>query len=294
MAKQHRILTGQVAAITGAARGIGRATAQAFLREGMKVAIGDLDYATAQQTAAELGHGTVAFELDVTRRESVKDFLDGVEAQLGPIDILVNNAGIMQVGHTIWEEDDATTQRMIDINVNGVMYGVKEIVPRMLQRGRGHVVNIASTAGKGGFPGGGTYCGTKHYVVGLSEALRAELRGTGIEVSCVMPVVVNTELASGLVETRGVKAVQPEDVAGEIVTALQELRFDVFVPRSVAGITKVMNLLPRGGREGISRALKADQVLRQVDTGKRAAYELRASHSEPALDAGDEAKQLTP
>ncbi|HET6508940.1 MAG TPA: SDR family oxidoreductase [Baekduia sp.] len=294
MAKQHRILTGQVAAITGAARGIGRATAQAFLREGMKVAIGDLDHATAQETAKELGHGTVAFELDVTRRESVKAFLDGVEEQLGPIDILVNNAGIMQVGHVIWEEDDATTQRMIDINVNGVMHGVKEVVPRFLARGRGHVVNVASTAGKGGFPGGGTYCGTKHYVVGLSEALRAELRGTGVEVSCVMPVVVNTELASGLTETRGVKTVQPEDVAAEIVSALQEARFDVFVPRSVAGITKVMNLLPRGGREGLSRALKADQVLMQIDEGKRAAYELRASQSDPALEAGDPTRQLTP
>jgi NADP-dependent 3-hydroxy acid dehydrogenase YdfG len=294
MAKQNRILTGQVAAITGAARGIGRATAAAFLREGMKVAIGDLDYDTAQQTAAELGHGTVAFELDVTQRASVKAFLDGVEEQLGPIDVLVNNAGIMQVGHTLWEEDDATTQRMIEINVNGVMYGVKEIVPRMLARGRGHVVNIASTAGKGGFPGGGTYCGTKHFVVGMSEALRAELRGTGIEVSCVMPVVVNTELAAGLIETRGVKQVQPEDVAGEIVSALRDARFDVYVPRSVAGITKVMDLLPRSGRERLSRALKADQVLARIDTGKRAAYELRATHSGPALDAGDEAKQLTP
>ncbi|MES1193012.1 MAG: SDR family oxidoreductase [Solirubrobacterales bacterium] len=294
MAKQQRILTGQVAAITGAARGIGRATAQAFLREGMKVAIGDLDFATAQQTAKELGHGTVAFQLDVTQRPSVKDFLDGVEAQLGPIDVLVNNAGIMQVGHTIWEEDDATTQRMIDINVNGVMFGVKEIVPRMLSRGRGHIVNIASTAGKGGFPGGGTYCGTKHYVVGMSEALRAELRGSGIEVSCVMPVVVNTELASGLQNTRGVKLIQPEDVANEIVSALKEARFDVFVPRSVAGITKVMNVLPRGGRESLSRALKADKVLIELDEGKRAAYELRASHSDPALEAGDETKQLTP
>jgi NADP-dependent 3-hydroxy acid dehydrogenase YdfG len=294
MAKQHRILTGQIAAITGAARGIGRATAQAFLREGMKVAIGDLDYATAQDTAAELGHGTIALPLNVTERTSVKEFLDDVEEQLGPIDVLVNNAGIMQVGHRIWEEDDATTQRMIDINVNGVMFGVKEIVPRMLARGHGHVVNIASTAGKGGFPGGGTYCGTKHYVVGLSEALRAELRDTGIDVSCVMPVVVNTELASGLQETRGVKQIEPEDVAAEIVSALQEARFDVFVPRSVAGITKVMNLLPRGGREALSRALKADQVLAHVDSGQRAAYELRAANSDPGLDAGEQAKLLTP
>ncbi|HWI75125.1 MAG TPA: SDR family NAD(P)-dependent oxidoreductase, partial [Baekduia sp.] len=143
-------------------------------------------------------------------------------------------------------------------------------------------------------PGGGTYCGTKHYVVGLSEALRAELRGTGVEVSCVMPVVVNTELAAGLIETRGVKQIQPEDVAGEIVSALQEARFDVYVPRSVGRINTLMNLVPRRGREGISRAMKADQVLAQIDTSKRAAYELRASHSEPALDGGDPAKQLTP
>jgi NADP-dependent 3-hydroxy acid dehydrogenase YdfG len=293
MAKQHRILAGQVAAITGAARGIGRATAQAFLREGMRVAIGDLDQATAETTARELGHGTIALPLNVTERASVKAFLDAVEEQLGPVDVLVNNAGIMQVGHRVWEEDDATTLRMIDINVNGVMFGVKEAVPRMLGRGRGHIVNIASTAGKGGFPGGATYCGTKHYVVGLSEALRAELRGTGVDVSCVMPVVVNTELASGLQQTRGVKQVQPEDVADEIVSALKENRFDVFVPRSVGQITRVMSVLPRGGREAVTRAMKADQVLAQVDAGQRAAYELRATRSDPALEAPEEPKQLT-
>jgi NADP-dependent 3-hydroxy acid dehydrogenase YdfG len=293
MAKQPRILAGQVAAITGAARGIGRATAEAFLAEGMKVAIGDLDLETAERTAAELGRGTIALPLNVTDRASVKAFIDAAEEQLGPVDVLVNNAGIMQIGRPIWEEDDATTQRMIDINVNGVMHGVKEVVPRMLERGRGHVVNIASTAGKGGFPGGGTYCGTKHYVVGLSEALRAELRDTGVEVSCVMPVVVKTELAAGLQETRGVKHIEPRDVADEIVSALKEARFDVYVPRSVAAITRVMHVLPRGGREALSRALKADKVLAQVDEGRRRAYELRASRSEPGLEPGEAQKQLT-
>ncbi len=293
MAKQQRILTGQVVAITGAARGIGRATAEACLREGMKVAIGDLDIATAQNTAEELGRGTIAVELNVTERPSVKNFIDAAEAQLGPVDVLINNAGIMQVGHTIWDEDDATTQRMIDINIYGVSHGVKEVVPRMLARRRGHIVNIASSAGKGGFPGGGTYCGTKHYVVGLSEALRAELRDTGIEVSCVMPVVVKTELASGLQETRGVKHVEPSDVADEIISALKQPRFDVFVPRSVGAISKVMTVLPRGGREALSRAMKADTVLAQIDEGQRAAYELRASSSEPGLEPGDTPKQLT-
>src|SRR6266513_291546 len=98
MAKQARILTGRVAAITGGGRGIGKATAQALLRQGMKVGIGDVDLEAARATAAELGGGTVAFELDVTRRESVAAFLDGVEAKLGPVDVVVNNAGIMQLG----------------------------------------------------------------------------------------------------------------------------------------------------------------------------------------------------
>jgi NADP-dependent 3-hydroxy acid dehydrogenase YdfG len=286
MAKQPRILTGQVAAVTGAARGIGRATAEAFLGEGMRVAIGDLDLETAKATAAELGRGTIALPLNVTERESVKAFLDATQEQLGPIDVLVNNAGIMQVGHRVWEEDDATTIRMIDINVGGVLHGVKEVVPRMLARRRGHIVNIASSAGKGGFPGGATYCGTKHFVVGLSEALRGELRGSGIEVSCVMPVLVNTELASGIQQARGVKSVQPEDVAAEIVSALKVPRFDVYVPRSVAAISTVMNVLPRGGREVLTRALKADRVLATVDARRRAAYELRAAKSEPGLEPG--------
>ncbi len=294
MAKQQRPIAGQVVAITGGARGIGKATAQAFLARGCKVAIGDLDLAAAEQTAAELGEHCRAYPLNVCERASMKAFIDGAEADLGPIGIFVNNAGIMQVGWRLWEEDDATTQRMIDININGVSYGVKEVAPRMLERRAGHIVNIASSAGKGGFPGGATYCGTKHYVVGLSEALRTELRGSGVEVSCVMPVLVDTELTDGCPETRGVKKVTPEDVANEIVGAVEHLRFDVFVPRSVQRITWTMNLLPRSGREAVSRALKADKVLLDVDASKRANYQLRASHSDPALDAAEDAKQLTP
>ena len=293
MAKQQRSLAGQVVAITGGARGIGRATAQRFLAQGCKVGIGDLDLAEAQKTAAERGEHCAAYELNVCERESVGAFIDGVEKDLGPIGIYVNNAGIMQVGWNLWEEDDTTTQRMIDININGVSYGAKEILPRMLERRTGHLVNVASSAGKGGFPGGATYCGTKHYVVGLSEALRAELRGSGVEVSCVMPVLVNTELTDGCTDTRGVKKVEPTDVADAIVDAVRNSKFDVFVPKSVGTISWTMNLLPRTGREAVARALKADKVLADIDMDKRAAYQLRASHSDPALEAADESKQLT-
>jgi short-subunit dehydrogenase len=154
-------------------------------------------------------------------------------------------------------------------------------------------VNIASSAGKGGFPGGATYCGTKHFVVGVSEALRGELRETPVEVSCVMPGVVNTELAAGLKEARGVKNVNPEDVAAAIVECLQVPRFDVFVPKSIGPITQVMGVLPRSGRERITRVLKADQVLANADPAARKAYELRAAESEPSLAPGEAPKQLT-
>jgi NADP-dependent 3-hydroxy acid dehydrogenase YdfG len=293
MAKEARILTGRVAAITGGARGIGKATAQALVRQGMKVGIGDLDLEAAQATAAELGASSEAFVLDVTRRDSVAAFLDGVEEKLGPLDVVINNAGIMQLGSFL-EEDDLTTQRQIDINVNGVLYGVKEALPRFLARNSGHVVNIASSAGKAGFPGGATYCGTKHFVVGFSEAVRAELRETPIEVSCVMPGVVNTELAAGLQSARGVKNVNPEDVANAIVEALRFPRFDVFVPKLIGPINSVLGLLPRTGREAFARALKADKVLADADPNARRAYELRAARSEPGLEPGEGDRQLTP
>src|SRR6202046_2857380 len=105
MAKQPRILAGQTAAITGAARGIGRATAQALLAQGMKVAIGDVDIDAARKTADELVPSAVALPLDVTDRASFTAFLDGAEEQLGPLDVLVNNAGIMQLGRFIDEGD---------------------------------------------------------------------------------------------------------------------------------------------------------------------------------------------
>ena len=283
MAKQPRSLKGSVVAITGGARGIGRATAAALIRAGATVSIGDLDRPLAEQAAAELGYDTRAFELNVTDRASFARFLDDTEAALGPVDVVINNAGIMPLGRFV-DEDDATAARQIDINLHGVIFGTKLALERMLPRGRGHVVNIASVAGKAGFPGGATYCATKHAVVGLSEAVRGELRGTGIEISVVMPAVVNTELGSGLAEGRAVKKLEPEEVADAIVEALRLPRFDVFVPRSVGPLHTTMQLMPRNAREAFGRALKSDKILTDIDTARRAGYEDRAAHSEPGRE----------
>ena len=283
MAKERRSLAGKVVAITGGARGIGEATARAIVAKGGTVAIGDLDAELAEETASGLGTEGIGLELDVTKRQSFADYLAQVEERLGPVDVIINNAGIMPLGDFV-DEDDATAHRMVDINLHGVIYGMKLALPGMLRRNTGHIVNIASQAGKAGLPGGATYCATKHAVVGLSEAVRAEVRETEIEVSCVMPAVVDTELGSGLVESRGVKVSQPEDVATEIVRALQHPKFDVYVPRGSGAVYQLAGLLPRRAREGMARMMKGDQVLAGADAKKRADYEARAARSEPGLE----------
>ncbi len=283
MAKQPRTLAGRVVAITGGARGIGRATAAALVREGATVALGDLDEPLAAQTAEELGPHAAAFALDVTDRASFAAFLAAVEDRFGVVDALVNNAGIMPLGPFV-EEDDVTARRLVDINVHGVMLGMKLALPRFVGRGQGHLINIASAAGKSPYPGGATYCGTKYFVVGVSETVRGELRGTGVDLSVVMPVVVDTELASGVGTARGIPRVRPDDVAAAIVETLRRPRFDVYVPKAIGPLTALVTVLPRPVRELAMRVIRADRVL-WVDPDRRLGYELRAARSEPARDA---------
>ena len=278
MAKAPRSLAGDVVAITGGARGIGRATASALIAQGARVAIGDIDSDLAQRTAQALGSGTIGLPLDVTNRASFATFLDEVENRLGALDVLINNAGIMPIGPFV-EETDATATRMVDINLHGVIIGSKLALERFIPRGRGHLVQIASVAGKMGFSGGATYCATKHAVVGLSEAIRSEVKGTAIGLSVVMPVVVNTELGSGLPQTRGFKPVQPEDVAEAIVEALQTGRFEVYVPKSISSMVRIGALVPRKAMEAVGRVLKGDQVLAHPDHAARSAYESRMAET---------------
>ena len=182
------------------------------------------------------------------------------------------------------EEDDATAVRQLEINLHAVIHGTKEAVRRMKPRGTGHIVNVASSAGKTGVPNLATYCATKHGVVGLSEAVRFELRGTGVEISVVMPAFVRTELAAGVGELRGFKMTTPEEVADVVVEALEFPRFDVFVPKSIGPTWAALQVLPRRAREAIARALKVDRALVDVDRDARAAYEARAAASAPGAE----------
>lgn len=278
MAKERRWLGGKVVAITGGARGIGKTTAQALVRKGCRVAIGDLHLDLAEETARELGGGTIALPLDVTDRSSFAAFLDATERQLGPIDVLMNNAGIMPVT-AFTDEGDDSIRRQLDINVYGVITGTQLAIERMQPRHTGHIVNVASSAGKAGVPGIATYSGTKHAVVGFTEAVRAELRESGIEFSIVMPVTVNTALTEGVGDTLGVKKVEPEDVANEVVDALEVPRVDIFVPRSLKYTIAAGGLLPRRWREAVARFMGVDKIMTDVPKSARQSYEERAAAS---------------
>jgi len=282
MSRTPRSLSGKVAVVTGGARGIGQALARALAREGVVVAIGDLDAGAAEAAAAELGNGSIGLALDVTDRPGFTAFLDEVEERLGPLDIVINNAGIMHVG-PLDEEDDASITRQLEINLHGVIHGTREAMRRMKPRHTGHIVNIASLAGRAGGPNLATYCATKHGVIGLSEAVRQELRGSGVEVTVVMPSYAKTELAAGVPNLRGIQRVTPEEIAASAVDALKVPRFDVWSPRRMGFVIGVGAMTPRRLREAISRAMNSDG-LKKTDQRERAAYEARAAASAPAAD----------
>ena len=270
-------------AITGGARGIGAATAERLHREGARVTLGDVDVAAIEATAARLG--AIGLGLDVTDRASFTAFVDAAEAAHGPLDILINNAGIMPIGPFL-EEPDEVARRQFDINVHGVILGMKIALPRMVARGSGHVVNLASAAGRlGSLPGEATYVATKHAVVGLSEAVRCELEGTGVGVTTVLPNLANTRLGSGMHAARGMKKLEPADIADAIVDGLRRRRAEVYVPASLRPLSVLDLALPHRLKRAVHHAFGSDQIAQQFDHAERAAYQDTAGRPlhQPAL-----------
>jgi NADP-dependent 3-hydroxy acid dehydrogenase YdfG len=271
-------LAGKVALITGAARGIGEATAELLASQGATVALGDLDQALVQQVADRIGRGAVGARLDVTSAESWQAFLVEV-GEVGPIDVLVNNAGIMPLG-SVLKEPDAVTRAIIDVNVHGLINGTKAVAPGMVERGRGHILNVASAVGRLAVPDGATYSASKFAVVGFSEAIRQEFEPLGIDVSLILPTVVQTELAAGVPAAKGMKAVTADDVAKAIESVVRKPRAEVWVPNWVQGPTKFTQALPRKVQDLLAKTNDAATVLTQADPVARAAYEERARRNE--------------
>ena len=255
-------------AITGGARGIGLATAARLARAGARVVIGDRDVEVAARATADLD--IEVLPLDVADPASWRSFAESA----GPVDVLVNNAGIMPVGPVV-EEPDEVTRAILDVNLLGVITGTKTIAPGMVRRGRGHIVNVASGVGRVAVPNGATYAASKFGVVGFTEATRGELAPYGVDVSMVLPTVVQTELAAGVSQARFVKPVTADDVAAAIEAVILSPRPETWVPRWTQGMVRSTQLLPRRVQEAISRLFHADAILTGADAAARADYEQR-------------------
>jgi NAD(P)-dependent dehydrogenase (short-subunit alcohol dehydrogenase family) len=259
-------MTARTIAITGGARGIGRATAHELLRRGHRVVVGDLDPAAA-------GPGLEAHRLDVTDEASFAAFLDAA----APVDVLVNNAGIAVV--VPFAQQTAEQQRReVAVNLGGVLTGTR----LALARGVGQVVNVASSAGRFATPGIATYSATKHAVVGLTEAVRSE--PPGVAFSVVLPGPVETEMIAGTRRSRFVRVVQPEDVAGRGGRRDRQgpgrPRRGV-VPRELGTLQRLMAPLPPRVRRRLAALLQADRIYTEVDGAQRAGYEARLQGGRP-------------
>jgi Short-chain alcohol dehydrogenase of unknown specificity len=218
-------IAGKVALITGAGRGIGRATAIAFAQEGIHVGLVGRTLENLQKVADELKAYDVKVAIaagDVANLESITAAVESIRGELGAIDILVNNAGIGKFGGFMELTPEEWTN-VIDVNVKGVYYTTRAVLPEMLERNTGDIINIASTAGQRGAPLTSAYTASKAAVIGLSESLMLEVRKKNIRVATLTPSTIATDMAIELKLTDGNpdKVMQPEDLAEFIVSQLK-------------------------------------------------------------------------
>jgi NADP-dependent 3-hydroxy acid dehydrogenase YdfG len=272
MTRYPRIpLDGALVAITGAGRGIGLATAEKFVAAGAKVALGDLDGGLAKEAADRLGSLASGHVLDVTDKEAFRAFLAAAEQHHGqPLDILVNNAGVMPNGPFL-DQDDSLDRLTMDVNVYGLIHGMRLAIPGMTERGRGHVVNVCSLAGKFPIKGLAVYNASKFAAVGLTAASRLELEGTGVSITAVLPSAVRTELSSGI-DYGVLPAVDPEDIADAIVGSVRSRTAEVAVPSFMGGASRMAPLVPEPLMRVLRHAVNDDAAITRVDDSVRRKY----------------------
>ncbi len=192
-------LKNKIVFITGASAGIGKATATAFAKEGADVIITarrtDRLNRLAEELTEKYGVKILPIKLDVTDKKNVAETIKNLPEDWGKIDILVNNAGLGRGLNKLYEDNIDGWEEMIDTNIKGLLYVTRNIVPQMVERKSGHVINIGSIAGHEAYGGGSVYCATKHAVTAITRSLRIDLLGTGVRVSTVDPGMVETEFS---------------------------------------------------------------------------------------------------
>lgn len=211
MASQQSIdkpLKGKVAVVTGASSGIGVAIAHRLVEAGASVVLAarrEEKLQEVKQTIEKNGGNAIVVKTDVKVRQQVKDLIKAAEDSYGPVDILVNNAGVFYFTLMKNVKEDEW-DNLIDVNCKGITNGIGAVLPGMVARGRGHIVNISSDSGRAPMPGVAVYTGTKHFVEGLSKCLRMELEGTEVKVTSVQPGNTESEIFNNVIDQEAVDA----------------------------------------------------------------------------------------
>jgi len=254
-------INGAVVLITGAANGIGRASARSLAKRGAKVVVADVDPEGASAAAREIGPAAVAAALDVSDHGAFARVVNDTIERLGRLDVLVNNAGIMPIG-PFMEEPADRTRRILAVNVEGVVNGMHAALPSMIARGGGQIVNVASVVGYHGSPEAVTYAGSKHAVVGITNTLRRELRGAGVTLTLLCPTWTSTRLTEGTSPAPRLPRATPESVAERVVHAIRWRRRIVFAPAGAGAQLRVARALPLAWEEALAHLSGADEALR--------------------------------
>lgn len=244
---------GKVALVTGAASGIGRALSAQLAEHGAGVWMTDIDEPTLESSAAAITGDVHARRLDVTNADAFAEAVEDVWEQEGGIDLLFNNAGIAVIGH--YDQMSMNDfNRLIDVNLRGVVHGVHAVYPRMMARRAGHIVNTSSVSGLIAAPGFTMYSATKHAVVGLTRGLRIEAKPHNVKVSCFCPGFIDTELAhnadyrgidGGQVRAQSpIKFATPESCAAEALRGVAKNKGEIVVTRHAKGMVAMQKFAP--------------------------------------------------
>lgn len=251
-----KLEAGQVAVVTGAANGIGAATAAALVERGLRVVVADIDSEVLTKTATELGDRAIAVPTDVADIEQVRALADRALAECGRIDLVFNNAGV-GTGGPSWEVTPTDWNRVWAVNVGGVVNGIHVFTPHLIAAGRGHIVNTASLAGLAVGMFGAPYAASKAAIISISESLRGELDliAPNVGVTVVCPGPVDTQMFRGLAEL----ATPPEDRASGA---------EALPPEVMDRLAPMMEAVAEMAKEMIPAPRAAEIILGAVESGK--------------------------